>query len=257
MSALGKQIRLNRIFSHPSGRILSIAVDHLVNYAIGMPDGLKNLDRTVEQIVEGGASSITMLKGSAARYMGKFAGRIPLILQQMAIRANSPTMEELVTVEEALALGADALAVAVYVKTQNDLPAYKQLADVVREGERFGMPIITHIYPLVYDNGKAKISNTPEDIFYAVRVASEMGVDVIKTPYTGDVASFHDIISLAPVPVVTAGGPKCDTLEEAEAMIRDVVKSGAAGSTVGRNVWGFSDVAEAIRRLKNAMFETK
>ncbi len=256
MSTLGKQVRLNRIFSHPSGRILSIAVDHLVNYAIGMPEGLKHLERTIEQIVEGKASSITMLKGSAARYMGRFAGRIPLILQQMAIRAHSSTMEELVTVEEALALGADALAVAVYVKTPDDLPTYKRLADVVREGERFGMPIITHIYPLAYDDGKARISTAPEDVFYAVRVASEMGVDVIKTPYTGDAASFHDIIALAPVPVVTAGGPKCDTLEDAEAMIRDVVKSGAAGSTVGRNVWGFSDVPEAMRRLRRAMFES-
>jgi DhnA family fructose-bisphosphate aldolase class Ia len=36
-------------------------------------------------------------------------------------------------------------------------------------------------------------------------------------------------------------------------MMRDVVRSGAAGSTVGRNVWGFPDIAEAIARLKAAL----
>ena len=30
--ALGKQIRLNRLFSHPCGRLCSIAVDHFAGY---------------------------------------------------------------------------------------------------------------------------------------------------------------------------------------------------------------------------------
>ena len=30
--AVGKKIRLNRIFSHPSGRFLSVAVDHFIAY---------------------------------------------------------------------------------------------------------------------------------------------------------------------------------------------------------------------------------
>lgn len=254
MTALGKQIRLKRIFSHPTGRILSIAVDHLVNYPIGMPEGLRNLGATIEKIIKAKPSAITMLKGSAARFMPRFAGEVPLILQQMAIRPHSPHLADLVTVEEAVALGADALAVAVYVKGKDDIPAYKHLATVVRESERFGLPIITHIYPLVFERDAPRISNAPEDIFYAVRVAAEMGVDVIKTPYTGDIASFKDIVSITPVPVVTAGGPKCETLDEAVAMMRDVVRSGAAGSTVGRNVWGFSDVGLAMDRLKAAMF---
>ena len=39
MSRLRKQTRLNRIFSAPSGRILSVAVGHLINYPIGLPEG--------------------------------------------------------------------------------------------------------------------------------------------------------------------------------------------------------------------------
>ena len=80
-----------------------------------------------------------------------------------------------------------------------------------------------------------------------------MGADVIKAPYTGDPQSFGDIVAATPVPVVTAGGPRCESLEEVVAMMRDVVRSGAAGSTVGRNVWGFPNIPETIRQLKAAL----
>ena len=89
-----------------------------------------------------------------------------------------------------------------------------------------------------------------------MRCGCECGADVIKVPFTGDVASFRDIVAVTPVPVVTAGGPTCKTIDDAVQMVRDVVASGAAGSTVGRNVWGFTDAGEAVQRLKQAMFKT-
>ena len=72
-------------------------------------------------------------------------------------------------------------------------------------------------------------------------------------PYTGDEASFRDIVSVTPVPVVAAGGPKCATLEEAVAMMKAVARTGAAGATVGRNVWEFPDIPGAISALTEAM----
>ncbi len=129
----------------------------------------------------------------------------------------------------------------------------KRLSDTVREAERFGLPVIPHIYPIVPKDGAPSVSDAPEDIAYAVRVGLEMGADVVKVPYTGDVASFGDIVSVTPIPVVTAGGPKCETLDEAVKMLRDVARSGSAGSTVGRNVWGFPDIPGAIQQLKEAL----
>ena len=35
---IGKRIRLNRIFAHPSGRLCSVAVDHFIGYGQGLPD---------------------------------------------------------------------------------------------------------------------------------------------------------------------------------------------------------------------------
>lgn len=253
MSALGKQVHLNRIFSHPSGRILAVAADHMINYRGGIPQGLRDIRKTVGEIVEAGPSSITLNKGVAMRCFAPFAGRIPLIIQQMALTPDRPGYADHVEVEEAVALGADAIAVAILVKCEGDLDNLKRLATTVREAERFGLPVITHIYPIAVKDGVASVSTAPEDVFYAVRAGLEMGADVIKTPYTGDTQSFGDIVASTPVPLVTAGGAKCDTLEGAVAMMREVIKSGAAGSTVGRNVWGFPNIKETIRQLKAAL----
>lgn len=253
MSAVGKQIRLKRIFSDPSGRILSVAVDHMINYAVGMPEGLRRIEETVGLIAEAKPSSITLNKGVAMRCWKQFGGRLPLIVQQMALTPGRRGFADHADVEEVVAMGADAIALAMFVKNEDELAYMKRLSQTVREAERFGLPVIPHIYPIVPKDGVPSISNTPEDVAYAVRVGFEMGADVVKAPYTGDAASFGDIVSLTPIPVVTAGGPKCETLDDAAAMMRDVVRSGAAGSTVGRNVWGFPNIKEAVHQLKLAL----
>ncbi len=256
MSNMGKQVRLNRIFSHPTGRILSVAVDHLINYPTGLPEGLRRMGSTIEAIVSARPSAITMNKGIAKRFMGLFAGRVPLIVQSMALRPDEPDYAQTATVEEVIGMGADAIGVAMFVHCDMEIQYVEHLSAVVREAEPLGLPVIPHIYPLSSGDERNTIMHDPESIFYAVRMGLEMGADVIKVPFTGDVASFRDIVSVTPVPVVTAGGPTCKTIDDAVLMVRDVVASGAAGSTVGRNVWGFENIEEAVERLKQAMFES-
>jgi fructose-bisphosphate aldolase/2-amino-3,7-dideoxy-D-threo-hept-6-ulosonate synthase len=116
----------------------------------------------------------------------------------------------------------------------------------VRVAERYGLPVVAHIYPI----RNKTISHQPDDVYFAMRTGMELGVDLVKIPYTGDVASFRDIVVGCPVPAVAAGGPRCDTLDQAKAMLADVVRSGAAGATVGRNVWEQPDIVGAILTLK-------
>ena len=255
MSSLGKTIRLSRIFSHASGRILSVAVDHLINYPINLPPGLRKMADTLEGIVEGHADAITMNKGIALRFMPALAGRIPLIIQSMAIRPDASIYADHATPEEVVAMGAEAIAVSIFLGGAEELSYIRHLSAVVRAAEPLGLPVIPHIYPLASGDEHKTVVHDPENIFYAVRMGLEMGADVIKVPYTGDEASFRDIVAATPVPVVAAGGPKCETLDQAEGMVRAVARTGAAGATVGRNVWGFPDIAGAVRKLRAAMQE--
>jgi class I fructose-bisphosphate aldolase len=128
---------------------------------------------------------------------------------------------------------------------------------MVREAARFDLPVICHIYPRDYSSGAPKISFAPEDIAWAVRCATEVGVDIVKVPYCADVQAYTEIVADCPVPVVAAGGPKADTLEAALAMMTEVVQSGARGATIGRNVWGFDNITGAVRAFKAVIHEGK
>ncbi len=255
MSDLGKATRMNRILAFQKRRVLTVAVDHMINYPLGFPNGLRHMAPTLAKIAEGGADALTMNKGVALRYMGPHAGRIPLIIQSMALRPGEPDFADTATVEEVLGLGADAIAVAMFVYCKEEMRYIRHLSEVVRQAAPYGLPVIPHIYPLAGGDERHAIVHDPEHIFYAARVGMEMGVDVIKVPYTGDITSFRDIVNTFSTPIVAAGGPRCATLADAEKMAREIGKTGAAGATVGRNVWEFDNIPEAIQKLKQAINE--
>ncbi len=251
---VGKLVRMNRIFSHSSGRLCSVAVDHFIGYGHGLPDGLRQIQPTLAAIVAGRPDAVTMHKGIAASAWPPYAGRIPMILQSTTARSDESAREQMATPEDAVRLGADGFAVAAFVRGATEAEHLRIVADCVREAARFDMPVICHIYPR---DKESKISFVPEDIAWAVRCALEVGVDVVKTPYCGDVRAYAQIVADCPVPVVAAGGPKADTLPAALRMIAEVVQSGARGATIGRNVWGFAQITAAVHAFKAIIHDGK
>jgi len=248
---LGKQIRLKRIFHHPSGRLCSVAVDHFLNYHVEMPAGLRDLPRTIRAVLEGEPDALTMHRGTAALCWSQHAGRVPLIIQSVACRVDDSADEVIATPEDALRLGADGFATAALIRGNTEGKHLKVVSDQVRAAAPWGMPVILHIYPRrFHDNGKVEIVHHPEEIAWAVRCGIELGVDVIKTPYCGDQKIWRELVESCPVPLVAAGGPKTDTLLEALQQISDCIAAGGRGAVIGRNVWGFSDVPGAVRAFK-------
>ncbi len=251
---LGKQIRLNRIFAHPTGRLCAVAADHFFTYGFKtLPDGLREIARTLDQVVAGQPDSVTLQKGVAAACWPKHAGRVPLILQSTIIRSEDSAVEELADPEDAVRLGADAIALAAFVRGPTEARHLRAIADCVRQAERVEMPVIVHIYP----RDDAKISYAAEDVAWAVRCALECGVDVIKTPYCGNVKAFAEIVAACPRPIVVAGGPQTNSLREALQLLSDVVQSGGRGAVVGRNVWGFPQVTEIVRAMRLVIHDEK
>jgi class I fructose-bisphosphate aldolase len=246
---LAKQIRLNRIFSHPSGRLCSVAIDHFIGYQKGLPKGLINVPRAMRQLVAGKPDAITMLKGMAKSAWAPYAGRVPLIIQSVTFTADERVIENAASPEEVLRLGADAIAVSLGVYGPNEGKFLSLLTKLAEGADRIGLPVIAHIYPRDFSKG-AVIVHDPESIMWAVRCGIESGADVVKVPFTGDARSFKDIIATSPVPVVAAGGPKCEDLQSALELMVKVVDSGARGATIGRNVWGSPDPTRALVALR-------
>lgn len=250
----GKLVRMNRIFSHPSGRICTIAVDHLSGLRGSLPDGLRPIAATLAQIVAAQPDAVTMHKGIAAAAWREHAGAIPLIIQSTLARVDDMLPEVVASPEEAIRLGADAIAVAAFINGDSEAARLRLVADCVREAGRYELPVICHIYPRDLA-AEPRVSFAPDDVAWAVRCATEMGVDVVKAPYCGDVESHRQIVTDCPVPLVAAGGPRTPTLEGALGLMAGAVASGARGATIGRNVWGHERVTAVVRAFKAVIHE--
>jgi class I fructose-bisphosphate aldolase len=253
---IGKRIRLNRLFAHPSERLCSVAVDHFIGYGPLLPGGgLSNLPAALAQIAAGGPSAVTMSKGTAMHCWAPFAGKTPLIIQSGCFTADDRVIESVANAGECVRLGAEAMAVAIGIFGPNEGRFIKLLMDAVRQAADYDLPVVAHIYPRDFSGPSPKIVFDPESILWAVRVGVEAGADIIKVGYTGDVASFRQVVASSPVPVVAAGGPKAEHLRAALTAMAEVVQAGGRGATIGRNVWGAKNVSKALRAFKAVILE--
>ena len=249
MSTLGKAVRLGRLKNAGSGRILTVALDHAPSY--GLLPGLEKIQPVVEQVASAGPDAMMLMKGTAERCFRPYAGRIALILKCSTVSLYHPEEDVWVTsVEEALRLGADAIAMAVTIGSPRQPKLLANLAALVREAERAALPVIAHAYPnggLVPPGERFSL----ERVGYASRLVMEVGVDIVKTFYTGSPDTFAEVVDrAAPALVVAAGGPRLETETDILKMAHEVVQARAAGITFGRNVWQSERIGRMIRALK-------
>ena len=249
MSSLGKKARLERMKNRVSGRILSVALDHAPSY--GVLSGLENIKQVVDDVVAGGPDAVMLMRGTAARCWDAHAGRMPLIIKTSSISPHHAEQDvRVASVEDAVRLGADAVAMAVTFGSPNQPQHFSDLARLVQEGDRYGVPVIAHAYPLGSSIPEDK-RFTVEQVGYAARAVMELGVDIVKTLYTGSAETFAEVVDLAaPALVVAAGGPKLETADDVMEMATEVVRAGAAGITFGRNVWQSDDIGGILKHLK-------
>ncbi|MHB0876744.1 MAG: class I fructose-bisphosphate aldolase [Anaerolineae bacterium] len=236
MSSLGKAVRLARLQNAASGRIFTVAIDHAPSY--GVLPGLEDIAGIAAEVVAGGPDALLMMRGTAERCFRPYAGKLALILKASTLSPFHPEHDVWVShVDDALALGADAIAMALTVGSPEQADLLLSVAGLVREAAAPGMPVIVHTYP----NGSlvpAAERYTAPRVAYASRLAAELGVDIVKTFYTGSAESFAQVVAAAaPAIVVAAGGPCLDTPLDCFRMAQNVVAAGAAGITFGRNVW--------------------
>lgn len=246
-TSVGKTTRMNRIFKE-NGRAVMIAINH--GLGMGPIRGIEKMDEILEKVIRGGADSLTIHKGIALRTAELFAGRVPLVLKCTNItRFFGPEESEFATVKEALMLGADAIAAGVSLCDPLEKEAMMYAGKLVAEAEKYGLPTVSHSYPignLIPDSERYSLEN----VAYATRVSLELGIDIIKTFWTGSEKTFAEIVKIgSPAKVVISGGPRCDTLRDCFEMTYQGIQAGAAGITYGRNVWQHEHPEAVVRGL--------
>ena len=232
---IGKKIRMERIFNRKTHRTVIAPMDHGVS--IGPIKGIVNMSETIENISNGGANAVLMHKGIIEQGHRGYGKDIGLIIHLSASTSLSPDPNDKVlvtSVEKAIQLGADAVSVHVNIGSDTESKMLQELGEIAETCSQWGIPLLAMMYPR---GQKIKDENDVELVKHAARVGSELGVDIVKTNYTGDPDSFKEVIEGALVPVVIAGGPKVETDKELLEMVRDSLEVGGAGVAFGRNLF--------------------
>ena len=245
--SLGKDIRMARLFNQKSNRLLAITMDHPITR--GVLPGLDNIRRAMELVVAGRPDAVTIHKGIARSVFAPYAGKVALIMKSTSYSlAYHPYFDAPVAdVEEALMLGADAISVGMIVGGPEQAEQLTNLGRISKEAEKAGMPLVAHIYP---KGSMVKESTNADALAYAVRAGAELGVDVIKTIWSGSAETFRKVIDSCPAKVCLAGGAAGNELVDYLRMTRDALDIGLAGVTYGRSVWQDEYPTAVIEALK-------
>ncbi len=251
---IGKQVRMQRIIDRNTGKTVIIPMDHGVT--VGPIKGLENMKDTINKVAEGGVNAIVLHKGIVAvghRSSGKDVG---LIIHLSASTSLGPDPNHKViacSVKEAVRLGADAVSIHVNIGAEDEAEMLKDMGEISRQCNKWGMPLLAMMYPR---GKKIKDEKDVEVVKLAARVGAELGADIVKTNYTGDMKSFKQVVEGCPVPVIIAGGSKGNDADCLK-MIEDAMKAGAAGVAMGRNSFQHQNPTKFVKAVCEVVHKGK
>ena len=121
------------------------------------------------------------------------------------------------------------------------------LGKLVNECQAYGIPVMA-----VTAVGKELEKRDARYLSLCCRIAAEFGATIVKTYWC---ESFDRIVNGCPVPVVIAGGPKCETEREVFEFVHDGMQKGAIGLNLGRNVWQHESPLAVMKALRAIIHE--
>ncbi|MEO0820210.1 MAG: fructose-bisphosphate aldolase [Pseudomonadota bacterium] len=261
----GKAIRLARLLAGPDGRAACLALDH--GAQLGPIAGIEAPERVIADAVAARMDGIILAPGLAARLAGLLCGRdkpsVILRLDQTSMwrvgAANgypSGHTRQIATVEEAVQLGAD--AVITYFFTGHREPELETrsieiAAECAQAARRWGMPIVME--PMAARGGILADPFTAETIAANCRMAAEIGADIVKTDWSGDAASFRQVVETAGVPVLVAGGAREGDDAGVLATVDALLEAGAKGVLFGRNLFQSATPRALMQAVRSRIHE--
>jgi len=241
----GMKNRIAKIIKPDTGRAVMLAVDH--GYFLGPTQKLENPRKTIAPLLPY-ADSIMLTRG-VLRTSVDPNFNIPIVLRVSggtSIVGQDLSNEAITTsIEEAIRLNASALALSIFVGAAHEHQTLVNLAKLVDEGEKYGIPVLA-----VTAVGKDMVRDA-RYLGLACRIAAELGAQMVKTYYCED---FEKVVEGCPVPIIIAGGKKTSELEALQ-LTYDSVKHGAVGVDMGRNIWQSDHPVAVIRAVRHIVHE--
>ncbi len=246
---VGRLRRMNRLFVGKQKRCLLSPLDHAG--WLGPVKGLDNPRKIVQQVVAGGANAILASPGFIREVAPILPNDTAVVLRlsvTAGLSARSTQETPVASLDMALRMAADAVAVSVFFGRDGDIEIYQWLAELIDAAQPYGMPVVAEMIPpqdRIYE---------ADAIAHAARIGMEIGADVIKTYYCGNVKDFAKVVESSPVPIIIAGGPQNGELSTLD-LVREAMAAGAAGVAIGRRVWQSDDPEAVTRQIAQVLWQ--
>jgi putative autoinducer-2 (AI-2) aldolase len=243
----GMKNRLSRLIK-PDGHCQFLPIDH--GYFQGPTRCLERPAETIRDLIPY-ADGLFVTRGVLR------AAIDPLIQTPIILRVSGGTSvvgkdlaDEIITtsVEEMIRLNVAAVGVSIFVGSDYERETLENLSLLVDECEDYGIPVMA-----VTAVGKELEKRTARYLALSCRIAAELGAKIVKTYYCDD--GFEKVTDGCPVPVVIAGGPKCETELEVFEFVYDGMQKGAIGVNLGRNVWQSPHPAAVMQALNGVIHD--
>ena len=240
----GMKNRLSRLIG-PDGHCQFLPIDH--GYFQGPTRCLEQPGETTRDLIPY-ADGLFVTRGVLR------AAIDPLIKTPIILRVSGGTSvvgkdlaNEIITtsVEEMVRLNVAAVGISIFVGSDYEKETLQNLSLLVDECEDYGIPVMA-----VTAVGKELEKRAARYLGLSCRIAAELGAKIVKTYYCDE--GFEKVTDGCPVPVVIAGGPKCETELEVFEFVYDGMQKGAIGVNLGRNVWQ-SPHPVAVMKALNAV----
>jgi putative autoinducer-2 (AI-2) aldolase len=236
---------MSRIFKPDDGRTVMLAVDH--GYFLGPTERLEVPRKTIEPLIPY-ADSLMLTRG-VLRTSVNPNSNIPIVLRVSggaSIISNDLSNEAITTsIEDAIRVNASAVTLSIFVGAEHEHQSLVNLAKLVDEGERYGIPVLA-----VTAVGKEMVRDA-RYLGLACRIAAELGAQMVKTYYCED---FEKVVEACPVPVIIAGGKKTGELDALQ-LTYNAIQHGAAGVDMGRNIWQSDHPVAMIKAVRAIVHE--
>lgn len=223
------QNRLNNLFKE-DGHCFFLPVDH--GYFQGPTHCLEKPAETIRPLLP--YSDALFVTRGVLRACVDPAEQTPIILRVSGGTSviGKDLANEVITtsIEEMVRLNVSAVGISVFIGSDYEKETLENLSKLVNICETYGIPVMS-----VTAVGKEIEKRTSRYLGLCCRICAELGAKVVKTYWCEK--DFDKVVYGCPVPVVMAGGPKCETETEVLEFVYSGMQDGAVGINLGRNIW--------------------
>lgn len=204
---------------------------------------------------KGKYNGVIFQKGIAEKYKKEIKkSKVPLILKlngKTRIYKGEPYSPPLGTIQEAVNLGAAAVGYTIYIGSEHEGKMFKEFEKIEKEAHAKNIPVVAWIYP----RGKyVKDDVSRAMMAYAARVGLELGADIVKMKYGDNLSDLKWAVKAAGrTKIVISGGAKVNEKDFLK-QVKDIMKSGAIGIAVGRNIWQSNNPLELTKKMRKIIF---